>query len=84
MPDTPTNATKQHRWAQAARVVRPGFVDTKMATSDVRPFMISADEAAALVVRCMRKRPIRYTYPKRMAALLWLARWGPRLRIWLS
>ena len=26
MPDKPTSAAKQRRWAQAARVVRPGFV----------------------------------------------------------
>lgn len=54
--------------------VRFGFVDTKMAKSEVRPFMISADKAADLIVRCMRKRPRRFTYPKRMAALLWVVR----------
>ena len=64
--------------------VRFGFVDTKMAKSDVKPFLISADKAAALIMRCVKKRPIRFTYPKRMAALLWFLRWGPRLRIWWS
>ena len=64
--------------------VRFGFVDTKMAKSDVRPFMISPEKAARLVHRCMRKQPIRYTYPRRMAALMWLLRWGPRFRMWWS
>ncbi len=52
--------------------------------SGPRPFLISAERAAELVERCLRKKPIRFTYPLRMAALLWLARWGPRLRIWAS
>lgn len=64
--------------------VRFGFVDTKMAKSPVKPFSISADKAAQLVIRCMRKRPIRFTYPRTTAVLLWFVRWGPRLRIWLS
>jgi len=61
--------------------IRFGFVDTKMAKADVQPFMISVDKAARVVYRCMRKRPMRYTYPKRMAALMWFVRWGPRLRL---
>jgi len=64
--------------------LRFGFVDTKMARSEVTPFLISADRAAAIVMRCLKKRPIRYTYPRRMAALLWLVSWGNRARIWLS
>jgi NAD(P)-dependent dehydrogenase (short-subunit alcohol dehydrogenase family) len=65
--------------------VRFGFVDTEMSKhGGPRPFLISADRAAELVERCLRKKPIRFTYPLRMAALLWLARWGPRLRIWAS
>jgi NAD(P)-dependent dehydrogenase (short-subunit alcohol dehydrogenase family) len=61
--------------------VRFGFVATKMAESDQRPFEISPEKAAALVARCLKKRPIRYTYPKRMAALLWFLRWPARIRI---
>lgn len=64
--------------------VRFGFVDTKMAKSEVKPFMVSAERAADVIVRCLRKRPIRVTYPWRMAALMWLLRWGPRVRIWRS
>lgn len=64
--------------------VRFGFVDTEMAKADVKPFMITADRAAQLVVKCIEKKPIRYTYPWRMSALLWLGGIPRRLRIWLS
>jgi len=64
--------------------VRFGFIATKMARGEVRPFEVSADVAAARIVRCMRKRPIRHTYPRRMAVLLWLVRWPARLRLWWS
>jgi len=62
--------------------VRFGFVATKMARSEVRPFEIPAERAAALVERCLRRRPVRFTYPRRMALLLWFLRIGQRLRIW--
>ncbi len=62
--------------------VRFGFVDTAMSSGSMRPFMITADRAAALVERCLERRPIRYTYPWRMAALLWLLRFGRRLMFW--
>lgn len=65
--------------------IRFGFVDTAMSRdSGPRPFLITAERAAALIERCLRKKPIRYTYPRRMAALLWLAQLGPRLRVWAS
>lgn len=64
--------------------MRLGFVDTKMAKSAYRPFLISPDRAAGLVLRCLERRPIRFTHPWRMAVLLWLAGWPNRLRIWLS
>jgi NAD(P)-dependent dehydrogenase (short-subunit alcohol dehydrogenase family) len=62
--------------------VRFGFVDTKMAKSSLRPFMISRQAAAERVRRCMRTRPMIDTSPKRMAALLWALGWGRRLRLW--
>ena len=63
--------------------VRFGFVDTAMSRG-TRPFLISADRAAALVERCMVRRPIRYTFPWRMVPLVWLFGLGARLRVWLS
>ncbi len=64
---------KQH--GVAVTNVRFGFVDTAMAKSPVRPFMITAERAAEVVERCIATRPIRKTYPLRMAALLWFVRW---------
>ncbi len=64
--------------------VRFGFVNTKMAKSEVKPFVITAERAAGRIVRCLRTRPIRCTYPRRMAALMWILGWGPRLRVWWS
>jgi NAD(P)-dependent dehydrogenase (short-subunit alcohol dehydrogenase family) len=62
--------------------LRLGFVDTKMAKSDVKPFMITADRAAELVVRCIDKRPARFTYPKQMAALVWLLGLFTAIKLW--
>jgi NAD(P)-dependent dehydrogenase (short-subunit alcohol dehydrogenase family) len=61
--------------------VRFGFVDTKMARADVRPLMITPEAAADHVLRCMARRPRRYSYPRTMAALLWLIAWPNRLRL---
>jgi len=44
--------------------IRFGFVDTKMAKGDKKPFMISVDEAVRHVFACMSKKPVRYTAPK--------------------
>ena len=71
------------RHGVAVTNVRFGFVDTAM-SKGTRPFLISADRAAALVERCMVRRPIRYTFPLRMAVLVWLFGLGARLRVWLS
>ena len=65
--------------------LRFGFVDTAMSSSaHVRPFLITADRAAAVIERCLRRRPIRATYPWRMEALLWFVRWPRRVRLWLT
>lgn len=43
--------------------VRFGFVDTKMAKGDVKPFMISVEKATKHLLKCIRKKPVRYTAP---------------------
>jgi NAD(P)-dependent dehydrogenase (short-subunit alcohol dehydrogenase family) len=63
--------------------LRFGFVDTKMAKSKLRPFMITSERAAEIVARCLRRRPARFSYPRRMAALGQLLRWLIRFRLWL-
>jgi NAD(P)-dependent dehydrogenase (short-subunit alcohol dehydrogenase family) len=53
--------------------LRLGFVDTKMAKAKVRPFMMTTERAVDVVAHCLRRRPARFTYPRRMAALVWLS-----------
>jgi NAD(P)-dependent dehydrogenase (short-subunit alcohol dehydrogenase family) len=65
--------------------VRFGFVDTAMSSpATPRPFMITAERAAELLERAIARRPIRYTYPRRLAVLLALLQAARRVRIWLS
>jgi len=44
--------------------VRFGFVDTKMAKGDVKPFMMSIEKAIDHIQTCIEKRPICYTAPR--------------------
>ncbi len=44
--------------------IRFGFVDTKMAKGDVKPFMMTVEDATQCLLLCIEKRPIRYTAPK--------------------
>jgi short-subunit dehydrogenase len=44
--------------------VRFGFVDTKMAKGDVKPFMMSVEKAIDHLQTCLEKKPIRYTAPR--------------------
>ncbi|MDQ3339435.1 MAG: SDR family NAD(P)-dependent oxidoreductase [Myxococcota bacterium] len=65
--------------------VRFGFVDTAMAKAPGgKPFMVTADRAAQVLQSCIRRRPIRKSFPWRMAAAVWLIRWPSRIRIWFS
>jgi NAD(P)-dependent dehydrogenase (short-subunit alcohol dehydrogenase family) len=76
-------AGKRH--GVAVTNVRLGFVDTAMSKGQpVRPGLISAERAASLVERCLERRPIRFTFPWRIAPLVWLIGVVPRLRVWLS
>ena len=43
--------------------VRFGFVDTKMAKGDVKPFMMGVERAAQHVLTCIERKPVRYTAP---------------------
>ena len=44
--------------------VRFGFVDTKMAKGDVKPFIMTAEKAVDHLEYCISKRPVCYTAPK--------------------
>jgi short-subunit dehydrogenase len=63
--------------------VRFGFVETKMAKARVRPFIISPDAAAAVVVRALRRRPARLTHPWPTALLAWVLGKVNAVRLWL-
>jgi len=60
--------------------VRFGFVDTKMAKSDVKPFMMSVEKAVDHLEACMKRKPARYTAPKVMIPLLKLLKLMMTLR----
>ena len=44
--------------------VRFGFVNTKMAKTDIKPFMISVEKAVDHLEYCIKKKPARYSAPK--------------------
>ena len=54
--------------------IRFGFVDTKLAKSSVKPFMITREAAAKVVVRTLRGGSRRVSYPRRMAFLVTVLR----------
>jgi short-subunit dehydrogenase len=59
--------------------VRFGFVDTKMAKGDFRPFMMSVERGAEHVLACIEKKPVRYTAPWIVVPLVKFRRWMLRL-----
>jgi len=50
--------------------VRFGFVDTKMAKGNFKPFMMSVEKAVNHLEHCIRKKPACYTAPKTMVPLI--------------
>jgi short-subunit dehydrogenase len=60
--------------------VRFGFVDTKMAKGDVRPFMMGVDRTAQHLMKCVEKKPIRYTAPRIVIPLVAFRRWWLRMK----
>jgi NAD(P)-dependent dehydrogenase (short-subunit alcohol dehydrogenase family) len=59
--------------------VRFGFVDTKMAKGERKPMMISVEEAARHIERCLEKRPRVYVAPRGVVPLVKLRKWMMRL-----
>ena len=64
--------------------LRFGFVDTKMAKSPQRPFMISVERAVDVICAAMQTRPLQRSHPWRMAILVRLLTWWTAPRIWLA
>jgi short-subunit dehydrogenase len=62
----------------AVTAVCPGFVRTAMTAGNTSmPFVMDADEAAARIVRALRRRPKVYNFPWPTTRLVKLARWAP-------
>ncbi len=61
--------------------LRFGFVDTKMAKGDVRPFMMSVEKAVGHLFKCIDKKPIRYTAPWIVIPLIKLRKWMLNLSV---
>jgi NAD(P)-dependent dehydrogenase (short-subunit alcohol dehydrogenase family) len=61
--------------------VRFGFVDTKMAKAGNKPFMLSTDEACAVILRAIAKPRIRVTKPRLAGILIWILVLATRLRL---
>jgi short-subunit dehydrogenase len=61
--------------------IRFGFVDTKMAKGDVKPFMMGVERAAQHVLSCIEKKPVRYTAPWIAIPLVRFRSWMLRLSI---
>jgi short-subunit dehydrogenase len=43
--------------------IRFGFVNTKMAKGDVKPFMMPVEKAVDHIMKCIKKKPVRYSAP---------------------
>lgn len=59
--------------------IRFGFVDTKMAKGDMKPFMMSLEKAVDHLESCISKKPIRYTAPRIAVPLIKFRRLMMRL-----
>lgn len=59
--------------------VRFGFVDTKMAKGDHKPFMLSIKQAADHIEKCIEARPRVYVAPRRAVPLVKLRKLMMRL-----
>jgi len=58
----------------------PGFVDTPLTQKNTfsMPFLMSSECAAMRIKLAITKRPYEYAFPKRLTAMLWVARQLPK------
>jgi short-subunit dehydrogenase len=64
--------------------IRFGFVDTKLPKASWKPLMMTTDQAAAHVIKCLKTKPIQLSVPKLAGLALHGIRWLQSLRIWTS
>ena len=60
--------------------VRFGFIDTKMAKGDVKPFMMTVEKAVDHLQTCIKKKPVRYSAPRIAVPLVKFLKFMMRLR----
>jgi len=68
-------------WGVNITNVRFGFVDTKMAKGDVKPFQMTVDRAVDHLLYCLKKKPMRYTAPRIVIPLVKFRGWMLRRRL---
>lgn len=63
----------------AVTCVCPGFIDTPMTADNPKPmpFLMTAEQGAARILRGLRRKPGVFDFPKPMKFLMWLSRWAP-------
>ena len=64
--------------------IRFGFVDTKLPKASWKPLMMTPDQAAIHVIRCLKTKPIQLSIPKLAGLALHGIRCLQSLRIWTS
>ena len=60
--------------------VRFGFVDTKMANGEKKPFMMTVEKATEHLLKCIYKKPIQYTAPRFVYPLALIAGWISKIK----
>jgi short-subunit dehydrogenase len=60
--------------------IRFGFVNTKMAKGDVKPFIMEVKQAVKHILKCIEKKPVRYTAPCIVIPLVKFRTWMLRLK----
>lgn len=64
--------------------IRFGFVDTKLPKASWKPLMMTADQAATHVIRCLDTKPMQLSIPKLAGLAIHGIRWMQSMRIWWS
>jgi len=64
--------------------VRFGFVDTKLAKGDAKPFMMGTKQAVHHLMKCIANKPIQYTAPRIVIPLVMFRSCMLRLKILFS
>ncbi|MCZ6802234.1 MAG: SDR family NAD(P)-dependent oxidoreductase [Nitrospirae bacterium] len=64
--------------------IRFGFVDTKLPKASWKPLMMTPEQAANHVMRCLKTKPMQLSVPKLAGVALHGIRWMQSFRLWLS